>query len=282
MRRRRRRNDELAHRSASASAAKMRRRVLHALPAAALLIALLAAWELYVDLGGVDPVLLPAPHSVASSGWSEASLLFHNSLVTVKEVALGLTLAVAAGFALAVAVHLWRPVRRAVYPLAVGSQALPFAVLAPVLAFWLGFGILPKLVVIGLICFFPVTVTTVDGLGSVEPDQTKLLRTLDASRWQAFRFGELPAALPAVLSGTRIALVVAWIAAFIAETTSPTVGPYAGLGRQITTDISSVNAAGAAAGTVILFVCAIAFFHLLSLAERRLAGWAQPPKGEIR
>lgn len=259
-----------------------RARLANVLPPLALLIALIGAWELYVDLGGVDPVLLPAPHEVASTAWSEAGVLWHNTLVTVKEVALGLVLAVVAGFALAVTIHLWHPVRRSVYPLAIGSQALPFVVLAPVLAFWLGFGILPKLVVIGMICFFPVTVTTVDGLNAVDPDQVKLLRTLDASRWQAFRFGELPAALPAALSGARIALVVAWISAFIAETSSPTVGPYAGLGRQIMTDLSTVNAAGAAAGTAVLFVCSIAFFYLLSLAERRLAGWAQPQQGESR
>jgi putative hydroxymethylpyrimidine transport system permease protein len=260
----------------------MSRRALQVLPSLALLLALIGAWELYVDLGGVDPQLLPAPHSVASWAASNTNVLWQNTLVTAKEVLLGLGLAVAAGFALAVAIHLLPPVRRAVYPLAVGSQALPFAVLAPTLAFWLGFGILPKLIVIGIICFFPVTVTTVDGLRSVDPDQVKLLRTLNASRWQAFRFGELPAALPAVISGARIALVVAWIAAFIAETTSPTVGQYAGLGRQITTDISSVTAEGAAAGTAVLFVCAIAFFYALALAERRVAGWAQPSQGESR
>jgi ABC-type nitrate/sulfonate/bicarbonate transport system permease component len=259
----------------------MRRRLAIVLPPLALLVALIGAWELYVDLGGVDPVLLPAPHSVLSAAWNEAGLLWRNTLVTVKEVTLGLLLALATGFALAVAIHLWRPVRRSVYPLAIGSQALPFAVLAPVLAFWLGFGIVPKLVVIGLICFFPVTVTTVDGLAAVDADQIKLLRTLDASRWQAFRFAELPAALPAAISGMRIALVVAWIAAFIAETTSPTVGPYAGLGREITTDISAVNARGAAAGTAVLFVCSIAFFFLLSLAERRVADWAEPQQGEM-
>ncbi len=257
-------------------------RMANALPPLMLFVAAIGAWELYVDLGGVDPVLLPAPHEVATAAWSEAGVLWHNTLVTVKEVALGLLLAVAAGFALAIAVHLWRPVRRSVYPLAVGSQALPFVVLAPVLAFWLGFGILPKLVVIGLICFFPVTVTTVDGLNAVDPDRVKLLRTFDASRWQAFRFGELPAALPAALSGARIALVVAWISAFIAETSSPTVGPYAGLGRQIMTDLSIVDPAGAAAATAVLFFCSIAFFHLLSIAERRIAGWAQPRQGESR
>jgi putative hydroxymethylpyrimidine transport system permease protein len=259
----------------------MRRRVIESLPMLTLLVSLIGAWELYVDLGGVDPVLLPAPHSAASWAWSNADVLWRNALVTVKEVALGLALAVTAGFALAIAIHLSHPVRRAIYPLAIGSQALPFAVIAPTLVFWLGFGILPKLIVIGVICFFPVVVTTVDGLRAVDRDQVKLLRTLDASRWQAFRFGELPAALPAALSGARIALVIAWIAAFIAETTTPTVGQYAGLGRQITIDINNVDAQGAFAATAVLFVCSIAFFYALSLAERHAGRWSNP-QGENR
>lgn len=258
----------------------MRARLLRMMPATILLLALLGAWELYVDLGGVDPALLPAPHSIASAAWSRSGILWQNTLVTVKEVALGLALAVAAGFALAVAIHMNGVVRRAVYPLAVGSQALPFAVLAPPLAFWLGFGILPKLIVIGLICFFPVAVVTVDALGSAQQDQLKLMRTLDASRWQTFRFVELPRALPAVLTGARIALVVAWIAAFIAETASPTVGPYAGLGRETIVDLNMQQSAPAFAATAVLFVLAILSFHALSLAERRLSRWAQPPPGE--
>lgn len=255
-------------------------RLRQALPAAVLLAALIGAWELYVDLGGVSRFVLPAPHSVAGALWSGRALLWQNTLVTVKEVALGLTAAVLVGFALAVAIHLSAAVRRTVYPLAVGSQALPFVVIAPMLAFWLGFGIMPKLIVIGLICFFPVAVTTVDGLTAVERDHLKLLRTLDASRWQAFRFAELPAALPAVVSGTRIALVVAWIAAFIAEITGPTVGPIAGLGREVLTDLYYFQIARAGAATAVLFALAILGFYALSLAERRLAGWAQPDPGE--
>jgi len=260
----------------------MSKRVADALPAVALVLLLLGGWELYVDLGGVDPVLLPAPHGIAVAAWQDAGTLWHNTQITLKEVALGLTLAVIAGFALAIAIHLSSAIRKAVYPLAVGSQALPFAILTPTLAFWLGFGILPKLIVIGLICFFPVAVSTVDGLSAADPDQLKLLRTLDASRWQAFRFTELPSALPSVLTGARIALVVAWIAAFIAETSSPTVGPYAGLGREIMVALNTSETAPAFAATAVLFVCAIVSFNALALVERRLAGWARPRPGENR
>src|SRR5438067_2593596 len=248
----------------------MTRGIVRALPAIGLCALLVGVWELYVDLGGVQEAVLPAPHAVASALWNSGSLVWQNFTVTAEEVVLGLSLALAAGFLLAVALHLSPLLRRAVYPLLVGSQAVPIPVIGVLLVFWWGFGLLPKLVVIALICFFPVVVTTVDGLAAVDPEQPKLLRTLDASRWQAFRFAELPAALPAALSGARIALAVGVIGAFIAETTTPTTGAYPGLGRQIITHVN-FQAARAYAGTLVLFAFAIACFYALALAERRLA-----------
>jgi len=242
------------------------------LPAALLACLLLGAWELYVEINGVEEAVLPAPHAVATALWRSRSLIWHNFTVTAEEVVLGLGLALAGGLALAVAVHLLPLARRAVYPLLVGSQAVPVPVIGVVLVFWWGFGLLPKLLVIALICFFPVVVTTVDGLAAVDPEQPKLLRTLDASRWQAFRFAELPAALPAALSGARIALAVGVIGAFIAETTTPTTGAYPGLGREILSDVN-FQTSRAYAGTVVLFAFAIACFYALATVERRLAPW---------
>jgi putative hydroxymethylpyrimidine transport system permease protein len=257
----------------------VRTRLARILPAFVLAAALLGAWELYVDLAGVEAEVLPAPHAIATELWGSADLLWRNFAVTAEEVVLGLGLALACGLALAVAVHLSPLLRRAVYPLAVGSQAVPIPLIGVLLVFWWGFGIFPKLVVVALICFFPVLVTTVDGLAAVDPDQPKLLRTLDASRWQAFRLAELPAALPAALSGARIALAVGVIGAFIAETTTPTTGAYPGLGRQIIVDVN-LNTPRAYAGTALLFAFAIACFHALAVAERRLAPWNIRPRGE--
>jgi putative hydroxymethylpyrimidine transport system permease protein len=257
----------------------VRRGLKNALPALVLVAALIGAWELYVDLGGVEPALLPAPHELASALWQNTGILWANFKITAREVVLGLALALFSGFATAVAIHLSPLFRRAVYPLAVGSQAVPIAVIAPLLVFWWGFGIFPKLFVIALICFFPVVVTTVDGLAAVDPDQLKLLRTLDASRWQAFRFAELPAALPAALSGARIAVAVGVIAAFIAETEGVTVGPYGGLGREVSTDINSFQNPRAWAAAAVLCLFAIACFYALALAERKLAPWTNRPRG---
>ncbi len=251
----------------------MRRALQHALPPLALALAVLGAWELYVDAGSVNTLVLPAPHAMADALWNNSALLWANFKITAEEVLLGLMLALAGGFAMAVAIHLWAPLRRAIYPHAVGSQAVPIAVIAVPLCFWWGFGIFPKLFVIALICFFPVVVTTVDGLAAVDPDELKLLRTLDASRWQAFRFAELPAALPAALSGARIALAVGVIGAFIAETSTPSSGPYAGLGREITSDLTALQTSRAYAATAVLFVFAIACFYALTLVQRKLAPW---------
>jgi putative hydroxymethylpyrimidine transport system permease protein len=254
----------------------VRRALRRAAPAVLLALALLGVWELYCDLGGVQAAVLPPPHEVASALWDNAALLAHNFAVTAEEVVLGLALALAAGLTMAIAIHLSPTLRRAFYPLAVGSQAVPIPVIGVLLVFWWGFGIFPKLVVIALICFFPVLVTTIDGLASLDPERAKLLRTLDASRWQTLRFAELPAALPAALSGARIALAVGVIGAFIAETSTPTTGTYTGLGREIVLDAGGFQTARAYAATALLFAFAIVCFQSLAVAERRLAPWRRP------
>ena len=255
------------------------RRALEVLPAVVLVAVLLGAWEAYVELGSVNRLVLPAPHEIAVSLWDNAGLLASNLKPTAEEVVLGIALALASGFALAIAIHLSPLLRRAVYPLAVGSQAVPIAVIAALLIFWWGFGILPKLVVVTLICFFPVLVTTVNGLAGVNPEQLKLLRTLDASRWQALRFAELPAALPAAISGARIALTVAVIGAYIAESQTATTGAYAGLGHEINADLTALQTPRAYAAALVLFVFAIACFYTLALLKRRLAPWAHRSRG---
>ena len=247
-----------------------------------LVVLLVGIWELYVDSGSTSAFVLPAPHAIAAALWDNAGFLAVNLSITAEEVGLGILLALLLGFALAVLIHLSGTMRRAVYPLAVGSQAVPIAVIAPLLVFWWGFGMFPKLVVIVLICFFPVLVTTVDGLAAVDPDQLKLLRTLGASRWQAFRLAELPAALPAALSGARIALAVAVIGAYIAESQTATTAVHAGLGHEINADLTALQTPRAYAAAVVLFAFAIVCFNALAVAERRLAPWASQPRGDTR
>jgi ABC-type nitrate/sulfonate/bicarbonate transport system permease component len=247
---------------------------------AVLLVAvLLGGWELYADVGGVDDFILPAPSQIATALWDDRSLLWSNLLVTGQEVGLGILLALVLGFVLAVVLHFSGALRRGVYPLLVASQAVPIVIIAPLLVVWFGFGIVPKLAIIALVCFFPVVVTTLDALRSVDPDQLKLMRTLDATRWQAFRWAEAPAALPAALSGAKIAVAIAVIGAVFAEY----AGSSEGLGHLMLQAIPQLETARAYAAVVLLAAFAILLFSALSLAERRLVPWAhRRPQGADR
>jgi putative hydroxymethylpyrimidine transport system permease protein len=239
-------------------------------------VALLGAWEAYARLGGVDDFLLPAPTEVARAVWDDRSLLWDNFAVTGREVVLGIAVAVAAGLLCAFALHLSRTLRVAVYPLLVASQTVPIVIVAPLLVAWLGYDLAPKLAIIGLVCFFPVTVTTLDGLASVDPELRKLMRTLDASRLQAFRRVEAPAALPALFSGAKIAVAVAVIGAVLAEQ----AGSSDGLGHLILQAIPQFETARAYAAVAVLSAFAIALFGVLALAERLLIPWAHRTKTE--
>ncbi len=240
------------------------------IPALVAVAVLLGAWEAYVALAGVDEVVLPAPHDVARSLVEDRSVLLADLGVTATEVVLGLAAALALGAGLAGALHAVPVLRRALYPLLVVSQAIPVPVLAPVLVFWLGFSLLPKLVIVALVCFFPVVVTTLDALERVDPEQKKLLRTLGASRWQTFRLAEAPAALPAALSGAKVAVAIAAIGAVLAET----AGAEEGLGLLITTSTYGLDVARSYAAVVLLMALALGLFALLSFLERRAAPWA--------
>lgn len=241
----------------------------------ALLLA--AGWQAYAQLGGIDEFILPAPSEIATALYQDRALLWHNFTVTASEVLLGIVVAVAAGLACAVAIHLSMTVRRTAYPLLVASQTVPVVIIAPLLVAWWGFELTPKLAIVGLVCFFPVTVTTLDGLGRVDGDLRKLMRTLDASRFQVLRRVEAPGALPAVFSGARIAVAVAVIGAVLAEQ----AGSSEGLGHLITQAIPQFATARAYAAVVILSIFAIVLFGLLTLAERRLLPWAHQPTGDM-
>jgi putative hydroxymethylpyrimidine transport system permease protein len=239
--------------------------------AAGLVLALLAAWELYARSGAVDELILPAPTQIADAIGRDHRLLLDNLAVTASEVAVGLAAALALGFGLAVALHFSRTARRAIYPLLVGSQALPVVVIAPLLLVWLGFGLAPKVVIIALVSFFPIVVTTLDALRAVDEDLRKLLRTMDATRWQTFRFAELPAAAPAALSGAKIAVAVSVIGAVFAEY----AGSSRGLGHLILQAIPQLQTARAYAAVVLLAALAVALFYLFAAAER----WLDPRPG---
>jgi len=236
------------------------------LSAAAAVALLVGAWELYARAGGIDALVLPAPSAIGAALWTDRGLLAANFPVTATEIAGGIALALVLGGTLAVTLHVSRPLRGALYPLLVASQAIPIVILAPLLVVWLGFGMLPKLAIFALVCFFPVVVTTLEGLRAVDPDQRKLLHTMDASRTALLRFVELPAAAPAALSGARIAVAVAVVGAVFAEY----AGSSEGLGHLMLQAVSQLETPRAWAAVVVLAAFAVTLFTTLGALERRL------------
>ena len=243
----------------------------HWWPPLALLAAAVGVWELVVRAAHVPDYLFPAPSAVASSLADDAGLLGQATLVTLREVVLGFLLAVAVAVAVAVVLHFSAALRRALLPILVLSQTVPTVLLAPILVILLGYGIQPKLVVVAVVCFFPVVVNTVDGLRSADQELVRMMRTLHGGRLAIFRRVELPGALPAIFSGARVAATYAAVGAVFGEW----AGSSAGLGFVILQAQPALETARIFAAVLVLSALALALYALVTFAERLLVPWQQ-------
>jgi putative hydroxymethylpyrimidine transport system permease protein len=230
---------------------------------------LAAQWDWIADALNIKPFLIPAPSDVAESLWTDRELLAEDAWVTAQEVILGFAIALVLGFVFAIALHLSDTLRRAFYPILVASQTVPVIAIAPILIVWLGFGIGPKLAIIALVCFFPITVNTLDGLRSVDPDLPRMMRTLDARRSQILRRVEIPSALPFLVSGAKIAAAISVIGAVFGEW----AGADEGLGHLILIAQGQLQTARVFAAVVVLSALALILFGGIALAERRFGWW---------
>jgi len=238
-------------------------------PPLVLLAVAVAVWELVVRAAHVPDYLFPAPTTVASSLADDAGLLGRAALVTVREIVLGYLLAVAVAVAIAVVLHFSAALRRALLPILVLSQTVPTVLLAPILAILLGYGTAPKLIVVAVVCFFPIVINTVDGLRSTDPELVRMMRTLHGGRFAIFRRVELPGALPAILSGARVAATYAAVGAVFSEW----AGSSAGLGFVILQAQPALETARIFAAVLVLSAVALALYALVTLAERFLVPW---------
>jgi putative hydroxymethylpyrimidine transport system permease protein len=240
-----------------------------------LIALLLGLWQIATSTGAIadafslESYLVPSPSEIASSLWENRGLLAENAWVTLQEMLLGILCALAVGIGFAIAMHFSGFVLRSTYPLIIASQTIPIVVIAPILTVWFGYGTTPKIAIIALICFFPITVNTLAGLRSVDPEAVKMMRTLDASRWQRFVRVEAPAALPNLFIGIKIAVVVAPIGAVFAEW----AGSSSGLGHLIQSDTANFQVARQFATVAVLSGLALALMGLTALAERRVVRW---------
>ncbi len=247
----------------------------------AVIVAFFGLWEVLAQTGALADILgiresvadaiVPAPSDVATALWEDRELLAENGWTTLQEMLGGLAIAFALGVAFAIALHLSEVLRRAFYPIFIASQTVPIIAISAVLVVWLGFGIGPKIAVVALICFFPITVNMLDGLRSVDPSAVRMMRTLDGTRGAILKRLEVPASLPQFFTGAKIAVVIAPIGAFLGEL----VGSNGGLAFVVTQANANLLTARVFAAIAVLSAFALILFGLVAMAERTLVPWSR-------
>ena len=195
-----------------------------------ILLSLVILWEVWVRAVNVPSWQLPTPSAILNELIASKGLLWRHTLVTLQEIVVGFSVALITGLTLAAGIAYSRILERSVYPIIIASQTIPVIAIAPLLLIWVGYGLTPKVIIVALICFYPISVNTVDGLKSIDPDMVNMFRTLGASRFQVFTKLQIPNSLPFMFSGIKIGISVSVIAAVIGEW----VGGSEGLGYLIT------------------------------------------------
>lgn len=244
-------------------------RALRWLPPLGLIALMLLAWEAWVRVRDTPQWYLPAPSAIWHALIDNWSSIRSDAWVTLQEVLVGFSAAVLIAVLIAIAIDRFQLVQRALYPIVVATQAIPLVALAPLLLIWFGHGLLPKVVMVALISFFPIVVSLVDGLRSADREMLDLLRTMGASEWQQFRLVKVPSALPSFFSGAKIGMAIAVIGAVIGES----AGSSAGLGHAISLYGASLKTDLVFACVLVLALMAIALFGLIALLERLVMPW---------
>jgi ABC-type nitrate/sulfonate/bicarbonate transport system permease component len=246
-------------------------------PPLALILFLLIAWQIGTWVMQVPKWLLPSPWQIMTAGVEALDLLGPHTWQTLKETWLGLGLALAVGLGLALVIDFSALLRRTVYPLLVASQTVPILALAPLLIIWFGYGILPKVIVVGLVCFFPIVVSTADGLRVADPDLMALLRAMGANRRQTFFKVRLPGALPSFFSGLKIAITYSVVGAVIGEW----VGASRGLGIFMIRSSKNFLTDRVFAAIAVTSLLSILMFAAVIVLERALLPWYYAHREEV-
>jgi ABC-type nitrate/sulfonate/bicarbonate transport system permease component len=245
---------------------KWRRDVL---PPIVLIVVLITGWYFVAKISGLSSFILPTPLDVIRAGWETRSLLLNAMGTTLLATGIGLALALLAGIGIAALMDFWPLVQRALYPILVVSQTIQILAIAPILIIWFGFGLTPTIFIVVLFCFFPLAISTADGLTSTDPELIALLRAMGAKKKQIWRMVRVPSALPSFFSGLRLAVTYSVVAATIGEW----VGGSSGLGLYM---LRSKNALATDQVFVAMFITSllsVALFMLVFGIERLVLPW---------
>jgi putative hydroxymethylpyrimidine transport system permease protein len=230
---------------------------------------ILILWQLIVTLTDVAPFILPSPIEVLTTATERVNILIWHAKITIIEILLGLIFGTAFGVMSALVMSYYRPARSWLLPVLVVTQAIPVFALAPILVLWLGYGLLPKVVMATLIIYFPVTAAFYDGLRRTETGWLDLAQTMGATKYTILRRIRLPAAMPAFASGLRVAAAVAPIGAVVGEW----VGSSAGLGYYMLLMNGQVQTDAMFAALFVLALVATTIYFIIDALLSRAISW---------
>jgi putative hydroxymethylpyrimidine transport system permease protein len=247
------------------------------LPAISLLAIIFAGWELFCYYIDVAEYILPAPSAIIAAIYENFKLLLYHSGVTFAAVLPGLALAIFIAPLLTVLMNRFLFLKKAIYPLLVVSQAVPIFAVAPLILIWFGVGLLPKILIVALVCFFPLTINLVEGFGQVDPEAIDLMKTMQANNLLIMRSVHLPFTLPYFFSGLKIAATYSILGAIIGEW----LAAKAGLGIFMLRAMHSFRTADLFAAIILVVFLSLTLFKLVELAGRLAMPWQRAENNYI-
>jgi NitT/TauT family transport system permease protein len=239
---------------------------------ALIFVSLLVAWELSVRAGMMPAFLLPAPSKLIAQFLADvtSTATLREALYTFSEIVLGFSAGAIAGIGLGAAIALVPIVEKIVWPYIITLQTIPKVAIAPLLIIWFGFGIESKILIVALICFFPILVNAVAGFKSTDSRQILLMSSMDATTWQVFRMVRLPNAVPFLIAGFQIAVVLSVIGAVIGEF----LGASNGLGALIVIRQANMDVTGVFSVLAMLSIIGLSMNMAVIMLSRKLAFWS--------
>lgn len=238
-------------------------------PALLGLVIIVGLWQLIVSLLNTDPTVLPTPARVVDQAWLNRGALWQNAVPTIEETLIGIAAALVVSAILATAIDMSKIARRMIYPLLVGSQSIPTIVIAPLFVIWFGFGLLPKILVIILVAFFPTTVGLLEGFNSTEPEASNLIRSMGGGRVKEFVKLRLPTALPFFFTGLRVVVSFAVLAAIFGEW----VGATTGLGIYMELEKNALRTDLVFAAVLVTALISMILYSLTFVIQRLTMPW---------
>jgi NitT/TauT family transport system permease protein len=231
---------------------------------AIVMVGCLVLWTAAIRFFDVPVYIMPRPEQVVADIVAQRALYLQHAMSTLTAILIGFFLAVAMAVPAAAAMVYFPAINRAIYPVLLTAQILPKVAIAPLFIIWFGFGLLPKVVMTCLICFFPIVIDTIIGLESVRPESLLLVRSMGGSRWQSFWKVRLPSALPSIFGGLKVAITFAVVGTLVAEF----VGSDNGLGYLLVVARGDLNTVSVFSCIVLLIVLGFLLYFAVGAAER--------------